>query len=467
MASTIKSRDTARWLITLVLATAGVAAQGSNTADAKSATAPTPTWEQASGHTARAAGFWEADQVASFVAFNGTRITLHPFAGQRARVRLMSDRQSMMIDGKLRRLALLYVDRGRVEVDTSAADANALVFSNRRGIAVSHGGRLEVVVEGEYASFANVSGRVMTSTGRRYTPLDPNRVRNFNSAIPEGADTSLLPAPRLSAERRLYAATRSAVKLGGLSWTQPEKAKGFELSVTGGDLRYAVETAEAELTSAPLALPPGTYQTRVSAIDALGHRGIPSASLSIRVVGVDLPPGAYVDSDGAIRLGERQTMHFTAATGLSVTRGARRPYTSAETAIGLLGGATTYVHLRLPQTNELVTAKLAPRGIVAQVKLSPRLAAWPRDDVNVRVTLKNNDGGPVPGFIQPRFSATLGIDPLRLDWRAEGQAYVAKIPKPDGRGPWVVRVQVDDQYGIELGRDVLEIIQSPQRAKAK
>lgn len=450
-----------------MLAGACVAAQGTHTAEAKSAAAPKPTWELVSGQATRSAGFWEASEPVRFEAFNGARITLHPFAGRTARVRLMSDRQRMMIGGSMRQLAMLYVDQGRVEVNTTTADAHALVFSSHRGMAVSYGGRLEALVDGEYASYANRGGSVLTSTGRRYTPLDPNRVRSFNAAIPDGTETSLLPAPTVSAERRLYAATSAPVTLGGLSWTEGQKANGFEVSVTGGDLRYTVETSKPALDAIPVTLRPGHYQTRVSAIDGFGHRGIASAPVSIRVVGVELPPGAYVDAQGVIRLGESQAMHFTAAEGLRLTQGPRRPYTSAETAIRLLGDSPSYVHLRLPQTNELLTTKIAPRGIVAEVRLSPRLAAWPKDDVSVRVVLKNTDGGGVPSFIQPKLSATLGIDPLQLDWRRDGAAYVAKIPKADKPGPWVVRVQVDDQYGIELGRDVLEIVRSDTKPSKK
>ncbi|MGE0321157.1 MAG: hypothetical protein AB7S68_02580 [Polyangiaceae bacterium] len=456
----------ARWLLTLALVGVGASAQTS-TVSAKSA-APKATWTATLGSATRSAGFWEAAATARFEAFNGARVTLHPFAGRPARVRLMSDRQRMLIDGKMRVLAMLYVDQGRVEVNTSGADAHVLLFSSHRGIAVSYGGRMEALVEGEYASFANRAGNVLTSTGRRYSPLAPNRIKSFNSAIPEGAESSLLAAPRaVSAERQLYAVTREPAQLGGLHWSPAEKAKGFEVSLTGSDVRYTVETSEPTLESVPVPLRPGSYQTVVSAIDGFGHRGIASAPLPIRVVGVELPPGAYVDAKGVIRLGERQAMHFTAAEGLRLTQGARRPYTDAESAIGLLNDQPTYVHLRLPETNELLTAKLAPRGIVAQVRLTPRLAAWPKDDVKVRVELKDTDGGSVPSFIQPKLSATLGVDPLALNWRREGEAYVAKVPKPDTRGPWVVRVQVDDQYGIELGRDVLEIVQSTPKTKSK
>ncbi|MEZ4229134.1 MAG: hypothetical protein R3B89_08225 [Polyangiaceae bacterium] len=456
-----------RWLLTFSLASATVLAQGNSTASARTAAAPKPTWEHLSGHAVQRAGSWEAAESVSFAAFNGSHVTLHPFGGKPARVRLMNDRQRMMLNGNMRQLALLYVDQGRVEVETTTSDAHVLVFSSRRGIALSHGGRMEALVDGDYASFANLAGDVLTSTGQRYTPLRVKRIRSFNSAIPGGSETSLLPAPKLVAERQLYAVTSAPVQLEGLSWTPPEKSKAFEVSVTGPDLSYTVETSKPELSSAPVALTPGRYQTRVSAIDGFGHRGIASQPLAIRVVGVDLPPGAFIDRRGVIRLGESQAMHFTAAEGLRLTLGARRPYRNAQAAIGLLGGSTTYVHLRLPQTNELLTTKISPRGIIAKVRLTPRLASWPKDDVNVRVTLENTDGGEVPNFIRPKLSATLGIDPLALEWRREGGAYVAKVPKPDGPGPWVVRVQVDDQYGIELGRDVLEIIESRARTAKK
>ncbi|MCA9642275.1 MAG: hypothetical protein KC492_16330, partial [Myxococcales bacterium] len=230
----------ARWLLTLALTGVGAFAQGSNTAEAKNVP-PKPTWTATIGSPTHSAGFWEAASTARFEAFNGARITLHPFAGQPARVRLMNERQRMMIDGKMRVLAMLYVDQGRVEVNTVATDAHVLLFSSHRGIAVSYGGRMEALVEGEYASFANRSGNVLTSTGRRYSPLATNRIKSFNSAIPEGSESSLLAPPKtVSAERQLYAVTSAPVQLAGLSWSPAEKAKGFEVRLTGSDVRYTV-----------------------------------------------------------------------------------------------------------------------------------------------------------------------------------------------------------------------------------
>jgi hypothetical protein len=40
------------------------------------------------------------------------------------------------------------------------------------------------------------------------------------------------------------------------------------------------------------------------------------------------------------------------------------------------------------------------------------------------------------------------------------------LPQPTGKGPWVVRVEVEDQHGISLGRDFIEIASAPSKEKA-
>ena len=42
-------------------------------------------------------------------------------------------------------------------------------------------------------------------------------------------------------------------------------------------------------------------------------------------------------------------------------------------------------------------------------------------------------------------------------WTHNGNTYTAKVPPAAGDGPWVVRVQVNDDFGDEAGRDFIEL----------
>jgi hypothetical protein len=61
----------------------------------------------------------------------------------------------------------------------------------------------------------------------------------------------------------------------------------------------------------------------------------------------------------------------------------------------------------------------------------------------------------------PAWVTPLGIAELPVTWSQSGDTYVTEIPPQGGEGPWIVRVEVEDQYGHLLGRDVVEIARRP------
>jgi hypothetical protein len=65
---------------------------------------------------------------------------------------------------------------------------------------------------------------------------------------------------------------------------------------------------------------------------------------------------------------------------------------------------------------------------------------------------------------------TIGIEPVDVVWRSDGDVLRATVPPSKNKGPWVVRVEVEDQFGIPLGRNLLEVIPggaSPNKRVAK
>jgi hypothetical protein len=55
----------------------------------------------------------------------------------------------------------------------------------------------------------------------------------------------------------------------------------------------------------------------------------------------------------------------------------------------------------------------------------------------------------------------LGIEPIEVTFSRQGNRLVGVVPPPAKPGPWVLRVEVKDQFGALLGRDFLEIAKAP------
>jgi hypothetical protein len=60
---------------------------------------------------------------------------------------------------------------------------------------------------------------------------------------------------------------------------------------------------------------------------------------------------------------------------------------------------------------------------------------------------------------------TLGVRPMDVAFRHRNGGLSAKVYPQAGAGPWVMRVDVRDQFGMPLGRDFVEIIRGPNKPK--
>jgi len=122
------------------------------------------------------------------------------------------------------------------------------------------------------------------------------------------------------------------------------------------------------------------------------------------------------------------------------------------------------LHLRQVGDTRMVSARVLPPAIATSVFVGPKFAHWPGDRLRVEVKIEGSSPGAPPAWITPRFRVQLGIDDLPVTWSQIGDTYVTEIPPQGGEGPWIVRVEVEDQYGHLLGRDFVEIAQRPAPA---
>jgi hypothetical protein len=104
------------------------------------------------------------------------------------------------------------------------------------------------------------------------------------------------------------------------------------------------------------------------------------------------------------------------------------------------------------------TVRLRPRGLYAHVALGPSRAVWPNDPVQIAVELRSRQvGETVPAWLELKPEVKLGIDSIEVAFTRDGNRLIGTVPPTDRSGPWVLRVEVKDQFGALLGRDFLEI----------
>jgi hypothetical protein len=186
-----------------------------------------------------------------------------------------------------------------------------------------------------------------------------------------------------------------------------------------------------------------------------------SPEAELRVIGVVLPPGGYSD-EHALFIVPGQHVRFTHTSGLEMAYVGTGHYSPAAQTATLYRAVTTEVAFRLPGSNEPAIARLEPRDIYADVRVTPKRAVWPRDPVTIDIQLKSKTGARVPAFLRAVPHVTLGLEPLDVTFEREGNLLHAVIPPSSKPGPWVLRVDVVDQFGVPLGRDFLEVATQPQ-----
>jgi hypothetical protein len=250
------------------------------------------------------------------------------------------------------------------------------------------------------------------------------------------------------------------------TWQPVKDAKAYELTVSHSDPIGTASTSHeaTTATSAQLRdLSPGTYSIVVAAVDKDGLRGAPSRSKSLRVAGVKTPEGA-VGSEGTIMLGKDQRVHLIASDGLEVAYGSSQTFSVAPNTLGLAHNEAVVARMRAPGTTDETLIRLVPRGLTAQVQLSPRTAFWPRDTVTITVAFNDASRHPIQeGDI--RLALTVNLEPVKVDWVRADHTLRATVPASTSEGPWVIRAEVRDKRGELLGRDFLEVAKNQSNDK--
>jgi hypothetical protein len=222
------------------------------------------------------------------------------------------------------------------------------------------------------------------------------------------------------------------------------------------------ELSVPHLPEGAVSVEPGGYVVRVTAVDAAGVESVRPLERAVRVVAVTLPEGGYRDSTGAVRFPRGTKLGLTHTEGVEMAYGSARDYVAAPSELELLRAEPRLVRLRASADEPDANLLLLPRDARAEVEFGSRAPRWPGDSLPIRVRLRDAGGGDVPHWIEARPKVSVGVEPVEVAFTRDGTWLTGALPPQPGPGPWVVRVEVADQHGFELGRDFVEI--SEERA---
>jgi hypothetical protein len=382
-------------------------------------------------------------------------------ATPRSMLRLLPTPQSINVGGGTSRAGYtVMLESGQLTLAVPDGSKSAIILTTPRKLdAIVKLGRARVVVSEKDAAVVNDRGEPSTSSAKgSFHPLAEGMVHDSVA----GVRARVVNPTRIDAKLLRLAADGAS---GGsdIRWSDVPGAAGYhvELIKDGADHPLVSTDTTAPRLERTIALETGGYSLSVVARDPTGLDAEQPLIASIHVVDVALPKGAYRDPQGAILLPKDQRVKLVGTDGLEMTFGASKHWVPASPTLGLVRDEPTLVRLRLPSSGDSLSFRLEPRTVRARIEMSPRTATWPRDPITIRIRL--DDGRrPVPAWLRAIPRVSVGIEPVRVAFTKKKGWLTARVAPRRGSGPWVVRVEVQDQFGIPLGRDLLEVVRRAQ-----
>lgn len=333
----------------------------------------------------------------------------------------------------------------------------ALVRAGQRLSVATSGGRMSALAGDEFGVVVAYEGNVVASDGGRWLPVKVGTGLKMMSGAQHMEEHLLPQAPILHSKRKVWLALQGPVPVGDFSWETSDVNQRYALVLSSQDRATIHRTTVAKKGTGPVltSLPGGLYSLSVQALDSYGLAG-PAGTLTFSVVGVHNHRGSRVDADGVIHVGINQRARFTHVEGLLMTYGTAKRWATATETVPLWRHERTTVHFRHPDYTDMVSARLEPRGVSAEVYIGPKTVVWPGQSVQIRVRIKDIKGA-IPEDLDVKLNVSLGIKEVPVEWAKQGNLFTASVPSRTGAGPWVLRISVVDRFGIELGRDFVEI----------
>lgn len=417
--------------------------------------------EVASGEVVRLRGQWMTkSQPAELRLPGGGRIIVH--GGTDAS--LLTDPQALMLmPGKKTPTYSIILRRGLVDIDVpneSPARVAVAVGAPGNIRLVTLTGQCSVRVDGRNVIAVGHTGLTTVSQGTKLVRL-PNAVKRVFAGQAPPADVPLLDATRWIGGRRVWiATTNQPVPVSGYVWAPVPGAVSYVVALRErGTHRLLSATTVNGPAVETLSLPlePGKYDLDVAAIDRDGMVSNKHTQLPIAVVGVALPGGAVVRPRDTVELAAEQQVRLTHAEGMTLTTASHRSGVAGSEPFGLDGLDRAAILIHPPGGGDTATLTLVRRQPAVSVWVGPKLATWPDDPIQLQVSFVDDRGRPTPSSVESTVRVFVGVEQVEVQWDKQGSLWQARLPTMKGPGPWVVRLEVVDQYGVIIGRDFAEV----------
>jgi hypothetical protein len=353
---------------------------------------------------------------------------------------------------------VIKLSAGRVSIsipESKKPKTAVLIQAPRKVSAVAKGGQSLVISAEAQVTVAAVKGEMLAALGNDWKTLASGVVRSY--AAGTSSDQAVPAAPKLSVDNSVLLALTgdASTKLHA----QPQNVAYRQLTLYRVEGAKRAKLAEQDFRGEAQQLPglaPGRYEVVARSVDRFGVESPTCEPLTLRVVGAVLPEGAKL-ADGAILLGRSGRVKLLGAEGLEASYGRASVFIPAPKDVGLARGDSTLLRLREPGAKQELGIKLEPRTLKAEVEIGPKTARWPGDALEVKVRLYDHRGRPVKDELKTKPQVFVNVGQVDATWTHSGNTYAAKVSPALGTGPWVVRVEVSDDFGDPAGRDFIEL----------
>jgi hypothetical protein len=354
---------------------------------------------------------------------------------------------------------VLMLSRGSVSASLPATKRFALLMMGPRKLrAIVSAGEATMIASEQRATVASVVGRTLVTLAEKWRQLPAGSIQLISDTRPEGWRRDVLGAPGAPVlSRSLLMAGEGAESSTIVAWPALAGASSYDLRVSGpGNVAVRAEqTTEPRLSLS--ALPAGSYQVHVQGIDDSGLPGAVSEPVALNVVGLDIPATASRSPAGAVRLQPGQRVSLVGAEGLEVGYLGLDSFLPVPKTLGLVARRPISMLLRHPKSGESLRLNLEPMSVKADISLAQHPHSWPSEGLAVTVKLVDAHGYPVPDNFDVSFRVTVNIALSVPTWERDGSSLRAVIARPEGAGPWMVRVDVLDESGRSLGMNFAEV----------